>query len=135
MGNRENLAGRLPMSTTPKVWDLKARPYAIWVGLTGLLCIEMLALTLRFDGDSVRAGLPWSDLAKYSGAIARLGLTMVMATLLVASPRCYRDLKQNARRLASFTFSFPALLGNLLAFVAFYWLSISIFESDGPART
>jgi hypothetical protein len=120
------------MSRLGKAGNPVSLPYARWVGLIALLAAEILTIGLRFDGQSMRADRPWSGLVANLSSAARLGVAVGLATLLVSGPRCYRELKREAGRLDGSTWFFRAIVGNLLAFLSFYWLTPFILEGSGP---
>jgi len=120
------------MSTAPKVWNPASLPYARWAGLAALLTAEILSISIRFDAQGIRADRPWYGLVVHLGSVARLGLAIGLATLLVAGPRCYRELKRETSRLDGYTWSWRAIVGNLVAFSIFCWLSAPVLEGTGP---
>jgi len=122
------------MSTVPKVRGKTSLPYARWAVLVTVFVAEILTLTIRFDGDTIPTDRPWFGLVARSGSVVRFCLLVGLATLLVAGPRCYSELKRESERLRHSQWPFPAILGNFVACFAFYGLSASIFEGDGPAH-
>ena len=122
------------MSITPKVPNMVSLPYARWVGLLILLFSEFLALSLRFDAQTVGTGVAWHGVVMRLGFVARFCLLAALATLLLAGPQCYKELKRESERLRQTYWSLPAILGNFVAFFVLYRLSASIFGLDGPAR-
>ncbi len=108
-------------------------PYWRWSGLIALLTAEMLSVTLRFDTDTVSAERPWHGLAAHVATPLQLVQAATVATLLWAGPSAYRELKQHSQRLKRARGLLPAVLGNLAAFRAFFWLSVPVFERTGSA--
>jgi len=123
------------MSDAPEVSRRAPLPYGRWVGLGALLITEMLCVSIRFDGDTIRADRPWFVLVAQSASAAHFCLSLGLVTLLVAGPACYPELKREAERVRFSWWPSWALLGNLVAFSAFYRLASFIFESGGPAQT
>ncbi len=64
-----------------------------WAGLTCLIVAELVSLSLRYDAKTVPKSMPWHALAYHTGELARIGLAMLLATVLVAGPVWYRNLK------------------------------------------
>jgi exosortase E/protease (VPEID-CTERM system) len=122
------------MSTAPKIWNTASLPYARWVGLAALFIAELLAVTIRFDGDTLRTDRPWFGLVARSGSVVRFCLLVALATLVLAGPRCHAELKRHFDRLRHIQWSLPGFLGNLAAFSVFYSLSICIFDAEGPGQ-
>jgi len=122
------------MSNGTKARNSVSLPYLRWAWLFALLTAEILAISLRFDGANVSADRPWYGLVVHLGSIARLGIAAVLATILVAGPRWHRELKREASRLVGSAWFFPVILGNLVFFLSFCWLSVPVVEGAGPAH-
>ncbi len=125
---------RLPMSNASRIRYIRWWPYAHSAGVAGLLIVEMVSITIRFDGGTIRDDRTCFGPIGRSGSVVRFCLLVALTTLLVAGPRCYGELKRQAERLRHCHCSFPAIVGNLAAFFAFYKLSACIFEGDGSAH-
>ncbi len=121
------------MSNAPEVRTLASPPLARWAGVVALLIVEFIVLSLRFDARTMRADRPWFALVAHAGSVVQWGLAVGLATLLVAGPRWYSELKRETDRLRQYRWSFAAILGNVAAFFAFYRLSAAIFEGESPA--
>ena len=61
---------------------------------------------------------------------ARVGIAITLATAMAVLPRCHELLKQRALRPDHSSRFFPAMAGNLCAFLTFYELSALVLE--GP---
>ena len=66
----------------------------------------------------------------HTGSVVRLGLAIGLATLLAVGPGCYRELKQNGKRLWHAPSSLPAVLGNLPGLLRLLPLSVAIFNGN-----
>jgi len=122
------------MSSSTEARNSVSLPYVRWACLISLLTAEILTISLRFDAKGVHADRPWYGLVAHLGSVARLGIAVGLATILVAGPRCYRELKREASRLDGSMWIFGAVFANLVAFLAFYWLSVPILEGAGPSH-
>jgi exosortase E/protease (VPEID-CTERM system) len=95
-------------------------PLLYWGCLGALLVAEVLALTLRFDTDTLHGqqGL-WPDLLRQAHHLPHLGVAVLAALLLFAGRRLREELRQAlAFRQGTFP-AWPFLLGHLAAFLAF----------------
>ena len=122
------------MNSSTEARNSVSLPYLRWACLIALLTAEILTISLRFDAKGVHADRPWYGLVVHLGSVGRLGIAVGLATILVAGPRCYRELKREASRLDGSRWFFPAILGNLVAFLSFYWLSVPVLEGAGPSH-
>ena len=121
------------MSTSTAVRSPAILPYARWVGLIVLFVAEVLAISLRYDARGVPVDRPWYGLVVHAGAAARWGLAVVLVTLMIAGPHCFRVLKREAERFNRSERLFPSVVGNVVAFLTFFCLSAPILEGNGPA--
>jgi exosortase E/protease (VPEID-CTERM system) len=115
--------------------DRPLLPYGRWSGLSALLAVELLSLSLRFDVSTVSPQRPWYGLTAHAATISQLGRAIALATLFVVWPRWFRELKENAQSLHRLDGCIPALLGNLTAFATFCALSAPVLEWTGGAGT
>jgi len=122
------------MSSSTEARNSVSLPYVRWACLIALLTAEILTISLRFDAKGVQADRPWYGLVVHLGSVARLGIAVGLSTILVAGPRCYRELKREASRLEGSGWVFRGIVGNLVAFVSFYWLSVPVLEGSGPSH-
>jgi exosortase E/protease (VPEID-CTERM system) len=121
------------MNARPGDSDRPSLPYCRWSVLIALLAAEIVSVSVRFDTDTASTGQPWHGLVVHFATISRLALAAALATLLIAWPSGCREWKRYSERRKRFPGMFPALLGNLAAFGAFFWLSVPIFEGGGSA--
>jgi exosortase E/protease (VPEID-CTERM system) len=104
-------------------------PLLRWGCLAGLLAAEVLALTLRFDTDSLRGqqGL-WPALLRQSHHLPHLAVAVVVALLLFAGRRLRDELRRampsGPRPLAAWS----CLLGHGVAFAAFAGVTALLLE-------
>jgi exosortase E/protease (VPEID-CTERM system) len=106
-------------------------PYGRWAALIVLIAAEFLSISLRFDAKTTPESRPWHGLVSQTGVLSRIGLAVVMATLLLAGPKWYRQLTCSSARLERSSGFVLLVLGNLAAFLCFFWLSRSVLEGDG----
>ena len=97
-------------------------------GLIALLATEVVGTSLRYDAGKVQADRPWHALAVHAGAAARVGLAIGLFTLLVASPRWYKELRGSWAQLKQLPVFSPAIIANLAAFFCFFCISVPVLE-------
>jgi len=121
------------MKSTAVVRDPASLPFGRWVFLVALLTAEFIAISLRFDAYSVRPDRALNGIISHAGTIARLGIAIGLATLMVAGSRWLRLLRQECLRVNDSSVVLSAIGGNLLAFFVFYGLSTVTLEG-APSR-
>jgi exosortase E/protease (VPEID-CTERM system) len=104
-------------------------PIRRWASLLALLLVELLALSLRFDGSTVPLGAGWwSALLRHSGSVSRVGIVVATAIWLSCGDRLWSDLLGLAARLRAPANLGPLLAGHLAAVAALVPLSAVVFE-------
>ncbi len=104
-------------------------PVARWVCLLILLVAEALALTLRFDTESlVGTGGWWPPLLTHASDAFHLASAVAAVTLLLGGTRLWDELKRAAGGRPVRGRWWPALLGHFAALAAFTWLTAGLLE-------
>jgi exosortase E/protease (VPEID-CTERM system) len=107
-------------------------PIARWLFLGGLLVVELLLLTLRFDSKSLDGlDIWWAELFGHAHVLPRVAIAVAAATFLFGGNRLRADLRQAASGEA-YLAAWPFLLGHLAALAAF--TAVTAYVLEGEAR-
>lgn len=108
-------------------------PYIRWACLTGVLIVEMSALTLRFDTETLgqESGW-WAAWLGQSHLIPRLAIGMAAGTLVLGGARLRAELQRQSAALDRPGW-WVFLLPHLAAFAGFAWLTEFVLEGGAAA--
>jgi exosortase E/protease (VPEID-CTERM system) len=119
------------------------RSFAWWFGLTSLLFVEVLLLTVRFDAATLKNEIAWGVwIFRGAATVFQIGLLGAMAALLLGGSELWREVRRGefpeafedqSPRSTFYRWGvfLPLHLGALAVFV---WLSLVMFEGDPATR-
>ena len=108
-----------------------ALPWRRWAALLALLFAELVVLMLRFDTDSLRlAGQAWwaDELHRWKFILPPLAIAITTEAILVGGDRLRDELRRATADLDDPPSPWPFVLGHLLVFAVFAWLTGAILE-------
>ncbi|MGH7172707.1 MAG: archaeosortase/exosortase family protein, partial [Gemmataceae bacterium] len=106
-------------------------PLFRWSALTVLLAAELLALTIRFDGDLVwRQPALWAQLIFWCHHLPYLIVAILTALILFAGRRLWTELRYSAEVISRRARTWPYVLSHLALFALFVRLTALLLESE-----
>ena len=112
---------------------MRRLPNFSWAGLLALLVVEVLALTIRFDEETLGDRQGWiAGFIAHSHVLIALAISMgvVIGGILYGSARDDRGFRRHALPISRSRRVWPYLVGHLAAYGGLAWLTGSIFESS-----
>lgn len=111
-------------------------PLFRWGALSLLLAVEVVGLTIRFDGDSLwRQPAVWSRFLVWCHHLPYLAVAILTALVLFAGRRLGTELRHNAESIQQRSPIRLYLLGHLVLFVLFGRLTALLLESPPGSLT
>ncbi len=103
--------------------------------LGSLLVLEGIVLGIRFDATLIsQVGGPWwNGLLAYAGVVPQLVIATATAAALIGGQRLLTELRRASGTPHQFRSTWPLLVGNFAALVAFALLTRAIFEGSASA--
>jgi exosortase E/protease (VPEID-CTERM system) len=114
----------------------KELPLARWVALGVLLAAEVIALTVRFDGEML-ARQPgfWARTITFAHYLPYLAVAALAALVVFAGNALWEELRQIAVAIHERGRTWPYLIAHLAAFSIFGRLTAYLFEGDPASLT
>ena len=106
-------------------------PYVRWGCLAIVLVAELMALTLRFDTETLSAESGWwTTLLERSHVVPRLAIVIVAGTLIFGGTRLQEVIGRLSGSLRRSRIWWVYLLAHLVLFAGFAWLTAFVMEGD-----
>jgi exosortase E/protease (VPEID-CTERM system) len=100
--------------------------------LGGIFVVELLLISLWLDAEVLRGRGALASLVHDWGAwLVRLGVAIVLGSLIFAESRARNDLKRISDGCAAYGIRWPLLAAHATGMVLFLWLSSIVFQEHG----
>ena len=120
------LPSAVPVSPPPPL------PTRRWIFLGTLFLLEIIALSFRFDTESLRGvGVWWTELLRQAHVLPQVAIAIAGATFLVGGGRLRDEMRRAVHEGTELPW-WPFLIAHLVAFGSFAWLCDVVLE--GSAR-
>lgn len=99
-----------------------------------LIAFELLLISIWLDADLLRGRGPLASLVHAWGAWSvRLGVALVLGSLIFAESRAKGNLRQISEECAAAGVRWPLLAAHAVTMIAFVWLSSTVFHNHASA--
>src|SRR5205807_10030878 len=105
-------------------------PVLRWLCLASLFLVELLALSFRFDTNTLH-GLHvwWAELLLHAHVLPQVAIAIAAATFLVGGERLRHEMRQVGEQTADLAW-WPFLLAHWAVLAGFTWLTAFVLEGD-----